>query len=102
MLIIHTVEEMQACARNMRSAGQSIGFVPTMGSLHQGHLSLIDLAHSQADNVIVSIFVNPTQFAANEDFDAYPRVLERDIALCQTKNVAKETFTSHWLRPVQK
>jgi pantoate--beta-alanine ligase len=88
MLIIHTVEEMQACARNMRSAGQSIGFVPTMGSLHQGHLSLIDLAHSQADNVIVSIFVNPTQFAANEDFDAYPRVLERDIALCQTKNVA--------------
>ena len=72
----------------MRSAGQSIGFVPTMGSLHKGHLSLIDLAHSQADNVVVTIFVNPTQFAANEDFDAYPRVLERDIALCQTKKVA--------------
>jgi pantoate--beta-alanine ligase len=88
MLIIHTVEEMQACARDMRAAGQSIGFVPTMGSLHQGHLSLIDLAHNQSDSVIVSIFVNPTQFAANEDFDAYPRVLERDITLCQTKNVA--------------
>ena len=88
MLIIHTVEEMQAWARDMRSHGHSISLVPTMGSLHSGHLSLIDQAQAKADKVVLSIFVNPPQFGPNEDFDNYPRVLEADIEKCQTKKVA--------------
>jgi pantoate--beta-alanine ligase len=87
MKVVKTVEEMQQTARECRMSGRRIALVPTMGALHEGHLSLIDQARESADLVIVSIYVNPAQFAPNEDFNAYPRTLERDLEICQTKGV---------------
>ncbi len=78
-----TVSAMQQLARETHAAGKTLGFVPTMGALHQGHLDLIKLAATKADVVVVSIFVNPTQFGPNEDFDRYPRALEADLELCE-------------------
>ena len=78
MKIISSIQEMQAYAEGARQAGKIIALVPTMGYLHQGHLSLIRLAREHANLVITSIYVNPTQFGANEDLDSYPRDLERD------------------------
>ena len=83
MQILRTRDELQKFALETRLSGKTIGLVPTMGFLHEGHLSLIDIARSKADVVIVSIFVNPKQFGPNEDFDKYPRDFERDAALCQ-------------------
>lgn len=74
---------MQRKAEDLRSLGKRIGVVPTMGYLHEGHLSLIRIARSKADVVITTIFVNPTQFAPHEDFSAYPRDLERDTRLAE-------------------
>jgi len=78
MHTVNTVLELQTAAKAWRSAGQSIAFVPTMGNLHAGHLQLVNVAKTKADRVIVSIFVNPIQFGAGEDFDTYPRTEHED------------------------
>jgi pantoate--beta-alanine ligase len=78
MLMIQDIAQLRALIRQWHSAGERVAFVPTMGNLHQGHLQLVDTAKQRADRVIVSIFVNPMQFGANEDLDKYPRTLEQD------------------------
>ncbi len=83
MKVIETVEEMQSISDYLRSNGKKISFVPTMGFLHEGHISLIRKASELSTAVIVSIFVNPMQFAPNEDFEDYPRDFERDKKLAE-------------------
>ncbi len=86
-----TIAEIRAWVRKTRVAGKTIGFVPTMGALHIGHVSLIRAAAARCDSVVVSIFVNPTQFGPGEDFEKYPRPLEKDLALCE-QNGADAVF----------
>jgi pantoate--beta-alanine ligase len=80
--VVHTIEEVRAAVARARGMGLSVAFVPTMGALHEGHAALIRAAVQPASFVVVSVFVNPTQFGPNEDFAKYPRTLDADQAVC--------------------
>ncbi len=86
MKVINKISEMQSISRELQKEGKTIAVVPTMGYLHEGHLSLARIASDLADVVITTIFVNPKQFAPNEDFDRYPRDFERDKNLLESVN----------------
>lgn len=85
--VFRTVNAMQAYADAQRESGQRLALVPTMGALHEGHLALARTAHEHADRVVVSVFVNPTQFAPGEDYEEYPRDLEHDRAQLDKRDV---------------
>jgi pantoate--beta-alanine ligase len=87
MKIIHTIQEIREHIRPLKNKGQTVGFVPTMGYLHEGHLSLVAHAKQDCDLVVMSIFVNPLQFGPQEDYERYPRDLERDAALARKAGV---------------
>lgn len=87
MRIVKSVAEMQAVCRGLRAAGTVVGFVPTMGALHEGHLSLVRRAREECDAVVASIFVNPLQFGKGEDFARYPRTFEQDCTRLEAEGV---------------
>ncbi len=87
MVIFTTAAAMRRWSESVRCEGRSIGFVPTMGALHHGHASLMRAARAACDRVVVSVFVNPTQFGPHEDFERYPRTLDADRTLCEDERV---------------
>jgi pantoate--beta-alanine ligase len=88
MLTFRTIKSLTHCLRGYRTSGLRVGFVPTMGFLHEGHRALISESVARCDITVVSIFVNPTQFGPNEDLDRYPRALDQDHELCRTAGVS--------------
>lgn len=87
-MLLHTIKEVREQIKNWKKQGLTIGLVPTMGALHNGHLSLIQKAVKKCDKVVVSVFVNPIQFCPGEDLDKYPRTLDADNKLCEGAGVA--------------
>ena len=87
-MLLHTIKEVREQVKEWKKQGLTVGLVPTMGALHNGHLSLIKKAGEKCDKVVVSVFVNPIQFCAGEDLDKYPRTLEADTKLCDENGVS--------------
>jgi len=87
MEVAKTIQSVRQLVKTARSGGKKIGFVPTMGALHIGHISLIERAVEECDFVVISIFVNPTQFGPTEDFNKYPRNLDADLKICKKAGV---------------
>src|SRR5690606_20952108 len=85
---IETIQDARSEVKKLKAQGKSVAFVPTMGALHEGHVSLIRYAQKLADEVVVSIYVNPEQFGPNEDFESYPRQIGEDLKLCKNEGVA--------------
>ena len=88
MKIVETIKDVREQVKEWKKQGLSVGLVPTMGYLHEGHKSLIDRAVAENDKVVVSVFVNPMQFGPTEDLESYPRDMERDVALCENAGAA--------------
>lgn len=87
MKVVQSISDIRGVVKNLQLQQQKVAFVPTMGALHDGHLSLIRIAKKKADHIVVSIYVNPEQFGPNEDFGNYPRTLERDLEFCRQEGV---------------
>lgn len=88
MIVVESIENIRKEVKSLQFKGKKVAFVPTMGALHNGHLSLLRLAKKYADEVVVSIYVNPEQFGPTEDFGSYPRTLQRDIEFCEQENIS--------------
>ena len=91
MHIFEQIDPLEEYLNSCREDGQSIALVPTMGGLHEGHLKLIDKAKEYSDMVVVSVFVNPTQFAENEDYEAYPKTLSEDKEILEAIKIIPNT-----------